>query len=134
MERDKTDPDVIAWTGVDWEARPTAAKLANGRVDDTVAAILQVVADHPYELTETQVLEKVRGNRDKARNALLGLKTNGGVVTKKMPRPEGERTRTRDLVGLGENAERLRAKRFRLNEPGPADEPAERTRTPDGNG
>lgn len=134
LERDKSDPDVIAWTGVDWETRPMAAKLANGKVDDTVAAILQVVADHPFELTETQVLEKVGGKREKGRDAFAGLKANGGVLVQKRERQEGERTRTRDLVGLGENAERLRARRFRLNEPAPAEEPAERTRTPDGNG
>lgn len=133
LERDKSDPDVIAWTSVDWDARPMTAK-SGGKADSTVAAILQVVADHPFELTETQVLEKVGGKRDKTRDAFAGLKANGGVFVQKRERQEGDRTRTRDLVGPGENAERLREQRFRLNEPVPAEEPADSTRTPDGNG
>ena len=82
LERDKSDPDVIMWAGVDWDTRPATAKSAGGQADDTVAAILQVVADHPNELTETGVLEKVGGNRAKARETFLGLKANGGVVVK----------------------------------------------------
>ena len=111
LERDTSDPDVIAWTGVDWEARPMAAKSAcGGRADDTAAAILQVIADHPFEMTETQVLAKIGGNRAKARETLLGLKANGGVVVRATERKEGEeekRTVTRALVGLGPNAESL---------------------------
>ncbi|OBF96341.1 hypothetical protein A5773_13010 [Mycobacterium sp. 852014-52450_SCH5900713] len=134
LERDASDPDVILWTGVDWDSRPMIAKSAGGQVDTTVQAILQVVSDHPYELTETQVLDKVGGRREKARNALLGLKANGGVVVKKAPRMESGRTRNRDLVGLGEHAERLRRNRLRANETVPTRERVERTRTGDGNG
>lgn len=137
LERDKSDPDVILWTGVDWEARPMNAKSAGGRADDTAAAILQVVADHQFELTETQVLAKVGGNRAKARETLLGLKANGGVVVRDTERKEGEeekRTVTRALVGLGPNAESLRQNRFRRGELRPEPGDAKSTDTDDGTG
>ena len=82
LERDQGDPDVIMWTGVDWDARAATVKSAGGQADDTVVAILQVVADHPYELTQTQVLKAVGGNREKASEAFQGLKANSGVVVK----------------------------------------------------
>ena len=117
LDRDKSDPDVIAWTGVDWES--TARKLRNpagGHVDDTVAAILQVVGDHPFELTETSVLKAVGGIRTKARETFQGLKANGGILVKNCVADEGGRPVSRDRVGLGENADRIRKKRFRREE------------------
>lgn len=134
LERDQSDPDVMAWSGVDWDTRPMAAKSAGGKVDDTVAAILQVVTDHPFELTESAVLAEVGGNRAKAREAFAGLKANGGVVVKKAPRQEAGGTKTRDLVGLGENAERLRGKRFRREELREGSESPGSTDTEDGTG
>ena len=113
LKRDDGDPDVLMWTRMDWDTRPATAKSAAGQVDDTVRRILQVVADHPNELTETGVLEKVGGNRAKAYDTLLGLKANGGVVVKNQERKEGTRTVKRDLVGLGQNAENLRSNRYR---------------------
>jgi hypothetical protein len=126
MERNRNDPDVILWSGVDWESRPMTAKSAVGQVDKTVQAILQIVCDHPFEFTETQVLDKIGGRREKARDALLGLKANGGVVAKRSPRTESGRTMTRHLVGPGQDAERLRLNRFRLGEPAPGPDDAER--------
>jgi AAA domain len=134
LERDKSDLDVIAWTGVDWESRPMTAKSAGGKVDDTVTAILQVVADHPFELTESKVLGEVGGNRAKAREAFAGLKANGGVVIKNCTADEDGRSVKRDRVGLGENAERLRTKRFRREELRPQPETTEATDTGDGTG
>ena len=134
LERDKSDPDVIAWTGVDWDARPMAAKSAGGRVYDTVVAILQVVADHPFELTETKVLEKVGGNHAKRREAFQRLKANGGVVIKNCAADEGGRSVNRDRVGLGQNAERLRLNRFRREELRQGSESTEPTDTEDGTG
>jgi hypothetical protein len=111
--RDKSDPDVILWSGVEWDSRPMSAKSAGGKVDDTVAAILRVVADHPFELTESKVLDTVGGNRAKGRNAFQELKANGGVIVRNCTADEAGRAVSRDRVGPGENADRLRTKRFR---------------------
>jgi hypothetical protein len=132
LERDRRDPDVIAWTGVDWAARPMATKSAGGQPDRTVEAILQVVADHPFELTESKVLGSVGGNRAKARDAFAGLKANGGVVVKNCAADEKGRPVHRDRVGLGENAESLRRKRFRVEHLRDRFESADATDTDDG--
>lgn len=134
LDRDKSDPDVIAWTGVDWECRPMDVKSPGSRADDTMSAILQVVADHPFELTETGVLEKVGGNRAKVREVLLGLKANGGVVVRNQERKEGKRSVSRDLVGLGPRAESLRHNRFRLSDFRQESAAREATGTGDGTG
>jgi hypothetical protein len=134
LDRDKSDPDVIAWTGVDWEARPMAAKSSGSRADDKMTAILQVVADHPFELTETKVLHFVGGNRDKGREAFAALKSNGGIVIKDCAADEGGRQKVRPRVGLGPNAEQLRKKRFRRDEVRPEPNPPDSTDTGDGTG
>ena len=104
---DDADPDVIAWTGVDWDARAATAKTA-GQVDDTVLAILQVVADHEWLLTESKVLAEVGGKREKAREAFKGLRVNGVVEVKNCAADENGRPVNRDRVGLGPQAERQR--------------------------
>ena len=116
LERDGGDPDLIAWTGVDWESRPASGKPAGGTVNTTVEAILQVVADSPYELTESKVLEKVGGNRARAREAFAGLKANGGIVVKYCAAEENGRQVSRDRVGLGDKAEALRRNRYRRDD------------------
>jgi|GEM_PF-1403478 len=134
LDRDKSDPDVIAWTAVDWEARPMAVKSEGSRADDTMAAILQVVADHPFELTETGVLQMVGGNRQKGREAFAALKSNGGIVIKDCAADEGGHQKVRPRVGPGPNAERLRTKRFRLGELRPKPNHTDSTDTGDGTG
>jgi hypothetical protein len=134
LERDKSDPDVIAWTGVDWESRPMATKSPGSRADDKMTAILQVVADHPFELTETKVLQLVGGNRDKGREAFAALKSNGGIVIKDCAADEGGHQKVRPRVGPGPNAEQLRMKRFRREELRPKPNPTDSTDTGDGTG
>lgn len=114
LERNQSDPDLIGWSSVDWETRSAVAKSVGERADKTVAAILQVVADRDFELTESAVLNEVRGNRAKAREAFAGLKANGALVVRNCPADEGGRTVSRDRVGLGENAARVRTNRFRI--------------------
>lgn len=134
LDRDKSDPDVIAWTAVDWEARPMAVKSPGSRADDTMAAILQVVEDHPFEMTETGVLHLVGGNRQKGREAFAALKSNGGIVIKDCAADEGGHQKVRPRVGPGPNAERLRMKRFRLVELRPRSNHTDSTDTGDGTG
>ena len=88
------------------------------------------MADHPYELTQTQVLKAVGGNREKAIEAFQGLKANSGVVVKNCAADENGRPVNRDRVGLGQNAERLRNNRYRRPQP----ESTEATDTDDGTG
>lgn len=134
LNRDKSDPDVIAWTGVDWECRPMDVKSPGSRADDTMTAILQVVADHPFELTETRVLQMVGGNRQRGREAFAALRSNGGIIVKDCPADEGGHQKVRARVGPGPNAERLRTKRFRLDELRLKPNPSDSTDTGDGTG
>ncbi|PJE24242.1 MAG: hypothetical protein CK431_07055 [Mycobacterium sp.] len=134
LDRDKSDPDVIAWTGVDWECRPMEVKSPGSRADDTMTAILQVVADHPFELTETKVLQMVGGNRQKGREAFAALKMNGGIVIKDCAADEGGHKKVRPRVGLGPNAEQLRKKRFRRDDVRPEPNSPDSTDTGDGTG
>lgn len=62
---------------------------------------MQVVRGRPFELTESAVVAEVGGKREKAFDVLNHLKANGLVVIKSRGRKEGERTVTRNLVGLG---------------------------------
>ena len=101
LKRDNSDPDVIMWTGVDWDVRPMTAKSQGAKPDQTVQRILQVVEDNHFELTATGVLDKVGGNREKAYETLQLLLANNGVIVKKCERQEGERTRKRDPFGVG---------------------------------
>lgn len=132
LERDTSDPDVIAWTAVDWEARPFEQKATAGQRNNTVDRIMQVVSDNNFDLTPSQVVKEVGGNREKAFEAFNGLKANGWLVVRKQERREGNRTRERDVVGLGADAERLRRKRFRLAEGASVAEPIESTSSEDG--
>ena len=135
LERDKSDPDVIAWTGVDWDSRSADVKPPKGRASDLADAILQVVADHPYELTETAVLKEVGGRRQKGREAFAELKANGGVVMKTCAAKDKDgRSVKRERVGLGPNAESLRRHRFRRDQPRPDLQADDSTDTGDGTG
>jgi hypothetical protein len=108
LERDTRDPDVLAWSGVDWETRPASAASADAKGDKVVDAILQIVGDCEWELTESQVVEKVGGRREKAREVMLELKVNGWLRVENRERPEGNRSVRRDVVGLGPAAKRCR--------------------------
>jgi hypothetical protein len=109
-------------------------KSPGSRADDTMAAILQVVADHPFELTETKVLQMVGGNRQKGREAFAALKSNGGIVIKDCAANEGGHQKVRPRVGLGPNAEQLRKKRFRRDDIRPEPNSPNSTDTGDGTG
>lgn len=104
LNRDASDPDAIVWTGVEWEARPINVTTAAGQTDKTVEQILQIVKDNNFEMTESQVVGAVKGNRQKAFDTLNGLKVNGLLVIERRHRTEGGRKRERDLVGLGTRA------------------------------
>ncbi|VBA46737.1 hypothetical protein [Mycobacterium pseudokansasii] len=134
LERDSADPDTTMWRGVDWDTRPMAGKSAAGQVDKTIQRILQVIDDEPFALTETGVLAKVGGNKDKAYETLQVLKANGALVVQERERPEGKRSVKRALVGPGENAERVRRNRYRLGEPVPGSERVAATDTENGMG
>lgn len=108
LERDKSDPDVLGWASVDWDARPFEAKAVDGQSNKVAQRIMQVVRDNEFELTESGVAEKVGGKREKAFEVLNELKVNGWIVVKNTERQEGTRMVKRDRVGVGETAKRLR--------------------------
>lgn len=87
--------------GIAWDVRPAMAAPAEGKDAKTAEHIWQVVMDNPFELTETGVLDKVGGKREKAYEVFQGLKVNGWVVVQNRERKEGARMVKRDLVGLG---------------------------------
>lgn len=101
LKRDTSDPDAIVWTGVEWDARPVKAVSAAGQADKTVEHILQVVRDNDFDLTESGVVDKVGGKREKTREVLKQLKVNGWLVVRNCGREEGRRMVKRDRVGLG---------------------------------
>ncbi len=106
LNRDTSDPDAILWTGVEWEARPINSMNSAGQADKTVEQIFQVVRDNDFELTESGVVDKVGGKRERTREVLKQLKVNGWLAVKNCERNEGTRMVKRDRVGLGEAAKR----------------------------
>ena len=124
MERDCSDPDLVLWTKIDWDTRPFVGDTSiESQHHRTAERILQVVKDHPFELTESQVVQMAGGRRDKTFEVFNGLKVNGFVVVKNCPREESGRMVKRDLVGVAETAKRFRRSNSR---PG--------TSSPTGNG
>jgi hypothetical protein len=108
LERDQGDPDAVSWSNADWDARPFVPQNAESRATKTAERIMQVVADNPFELTESGVAEKVGGKREKAFEVLNQLKVNGWLVVENRERKEGTRMVNRNRVGVGEAAKRLR--------------------------
>jgi hypothetical protein len=87
---------------ITWDVRSAVGTdSAESQSDRTVAQILQIIKDQPFELTETQVVKEVGGNRQKAFEAFNGLKANGFIVIERRNRLEGSTTRERQLVGPG---------------------------------
>ncbi|MFA4083448.1 AAA family ATPase [Mycobacteroides salmoniphilum] len=121
LERNTGDPDAITWAGVDWDTRPCESSSGEGGKDKVVDAIMQVVRDQPYELTESGVAEKVGGKREKTREALQGLKANGWLDIKNCERQEGNRMVKRDRVGLGATAKRFEGTSSRVGTGSPSD-------------
>lgn len=73
LKRDVSDPDSIMWTGVEWDARPIDGTNAAGQVDKTAERTMQVVKDNDFELTQSQVVDKVGGNTQKAHETVKAL-------------------------------------------------------------
>lgn len=73
-----------------------------GDVVGPEAAVLDVLNDHPWELTKTQLAEKVGGNRGRARGAIDALLRRDRVVMRFVERAEGDRTVTRELYALAD--------------------------------
>lgn len=119
LERDRGDPDVILWTGVDWEARPYDAGKAESKDGKVAERIMQVVRDYPFELTETAVAKEVGGKRETTREVLNQLKVNGFLVVRNCEKQEGERMVNRDRVGPGGAAKRLSGSSSRVGTTSP---------------
>ena len=83
----------------------TASKRTTSLDADREESILAIVRDHPWELTETEVLKEAKGNRDRTRAVFKDLIARHGLVVEKRHRVEGQgeraKSRPRDLVGLG---------------------------------
>ena len=98
------DHDVGHHVGeIGWDVRSVAWAEGGSdkQGDNIVRQILQVVRDNEFELTETQVVKEVGGNKQKGYDTLTDLKANDFVVVETRERVEGSKKRTRKLVGLG---------------------------------
>lgn len=71
--------------------------------DKTDLAILQIIKDREWELTESQLAKEVGGNAGKVRDRIAALKDEQKIVVRKMARKRSDgQSRPYDLVGLGE--------------------------------
>lgn len=66
-----------------------------------VERMLQVVRDSEFELTQSQVVKEVGGNKEKGTRIFNQLKSNGFLRTEPRQRDENGRSQTREFVGLG---------------------------------
>lgn len=97
----RLDPNTGTHDGaIEWDIRPAAATdKAADRTAQLEPVILRILRDHPFELTETQVLEKVGGKAQTARQAWAQLVDDGTIIHSQRRRQEGNRTMTRVLWG-----------------------------------
>jgi len=93
------DADLGEYDGaITWDlARATGGPGRDAAAED---AVLTLLGDQPYELTESAVAAVLGGNRDRTREALRRLLDQGRIVAAKLPRREGERVVKRRLLGV----------------------------------
>lgn len=113
LEPDRSNPDTLMWKSVDWAVRPvqkkTSAKADGGLAGSkTEHNIEQVLRDHPYEFTQTQVVKEIGGNRDRAFATLDAMLKRGCVEPKLVSRTEGKRAVPREVLGLVEPAPKIK--------------------------
>lgn len=92
---------------ISWVVRSAHDSPEGGKLDRTGESIVQIVRDNDFELTETQVVDKLGGNKVKAREAVKRLVSGGRLTVESRERIEGGRARKRDLVGLVAPARRV---------------------------
>ena len=92
---------------ISWDVRSAHDGPDGGRLDRTGESIVQIVRDNNFELTATQVADKLGGNKEKARGAVKRLISGGSLIVESRERIEGGKARKRDLVGLVAPARRV---------------------------
>lgn len=81
---------------INWHVTRHQPTDGEGRLD---ARILDILDDHPWELTKSQLVEKIGGNRDRGYDAVQRLEAAGKVRMRNLPRAEGKREMVRSLYG-----------------------------------
>lgn len=98
LEVGRFDADTGEYDGdIAWEVRRHHAGDGEAGGDRAEEMILDVLRDHPWELTKTQVMEKVGGNKNERWAAFERLERAKRVQFEALSRPEGGATRTREL-------------------------------------
>jgi hypothetical protein len=93
------DPDLGSHDGtITWDLRRAAGKPS--RDTKTEDAILALLNDQPFELTESAVIREIGGRKDRTRDAFKQLLSQRRISVRTVPRQEGNRTVRRDLVGI----------------------------------
>lgn len=92
---------------ISWDVRPAHDGPVGGKLDRTGESIVQIVRDNDFELTVTQVVDTLGGNKEKARAAVKKLISDGRLRVESRERTEGGKARQRDLVGLVPPARRV---------------------------
>ncbi|NKR70495.1 AAA family ATPase [Rhodococcus hoagii] len=102
---DSTDPEQAGWT-LEVPEQNAGDSATSGRSAGR-DRVEQILKDHPFELTKTQLAEKVGGNRAAAFRAIDGLQAEFRVTCKALPKLEGTREVTRELWGMCETPGRI---------------------------
>lgn len=95
------DQDLGEYEGqISWEL--TRASTGTSRDVGTENAILTLLNDRPYELTQTATVAEIGGNKERARKTLERLMNERRVVIQKVPQMEGDRRVSRERLGIAE--------------------------------
>ena len=81
----------------------TGTARAEDALDRTKHTICEVLADLPWKLTKTEVLDRVGGNREHRKKAFDDLATAGQISHDRIARTEGGTTKHRPLWGNTSN-------------------------------
>lgn len=92
---------------ISWDVRSAHDGPTGGKLDRAGEQIVQTVRDNDFELTESQVVSIVGGNKQNAFATLKALISDGTLTVEERERTEGMRVKKRNLVGLATPARRV---------------------------
>lgn len=88
---------------ITWDLRLASERKANKadqKSQDIKQVVVEIIRDREWELTKSQVVEQVGGNKGAARKIFQSLAGVGVIVCDKRSRKEGEGHKSREVWGL----------------------------------
>lgn len=82
---------------ITWTVQRSSGK--RGGSSGTADFILNLVTQHPFEFSKTQIVEKCDGNNTTVKQVFLAMKSSGHIEMRSMKRREGTRQVTREVWG-----------------------------------